>query len=158
MAAAGETGVPMTFGVLTTDTEAQADARAGAGRDNKGFEAAAAAIEMARLFRTLRAGEASWLGARRAERGVGAPASEEPGGVQGTPPIQRRAERGVGAPASEEPGGVQGTPPIQRRAERGVGAPASEEPGGVQPPSPEAAASLAEAQRRGGGAPPVKKR
>jgi 6,7-dimethyl-8-ribityllumazine synthase len=55
MAAAGETGVPMTFGVLTTDTEAQAMARAGEGRDNKGFEAASAAIEMARLFRTLRA-------------------------------------------------------------------------------------------------------
>ena len=54
-AAAGETGVPMTFGVLTTDTEEQAIARAGAGPDNKGFEAAAAAIEMARLFRALRA-------------------------------------------------------------------------------------------------------
>jgi len=54
-AAAGETGVPMTFGVLTTDTEDQAIARAGAGPDNKGFEAAAAAIEMARLFRALRA-------------------------------------------------------------------------------------------------------
>lgn len=53
MAAACETGVPMTFGVLTTDTEAQAAARAGPGRDNKGFEAAAAAIEMARLFRGL---------------------------------------------------------------------------------------------------------
>ena len=54
-AAAGETGVPMSFGVLTTDTEAQAVARAGPGPDNKGFEAAAAAIEMARLFRSLRA-------------------------------------------------------------------------------------------------------
>ena len=53
MAAACETGVPMTFGVLTTDTEAQAAARAGPGRDNKGFEAAAAAIDMARLFRGL---------------------------------------------------------------------------------------------------------
>ena len=55
MAAAGETGVPMAFGVLTTDTEAQAAARAGSGRENKGFEAAAAAVEMARLFRSLRA-------------------------------------------------------------------------------------------------------
>jgi 6,7-dimethyl-8-ribityllumazine synthase len=54
MSAAGDTGVPMTFGVLTTDTEAQAAARAGDGRDNKGFEAAAAAIDMARLFRALR--------------------------------------------------------------------------------------------------------
>jgi 6,7-dimethyl-8-ribityllumazine synthase len=49
--ASGETGVPMAFGVLTTDTWAQAEERAGAGRDNKGFEAAAAAIEMAQLFR-----------------------------------------------------------------------------------------------------------
>lgn len=57
MAAAGETGVPMAFGVLTTDDLAQAEARAGQGRDNKGFEAAAAAIEMAVLFRRLRTGE-----------------------------------------------------------------------------------------------------
>jgi 6,7-dimethyl-8-ribityllumazine synthase len=56
MAAAGETGVPMAFGVLTTDTWEQAEARAGDGRDNKGFEAAAAALEMAALFRELRAG------------------------------------------------------------------------------------------------------
>ncbi len=54
MAAAGETGVPMSFGVLTTDTWEQAEARAGDGRDNKGFEATAAALEMAALFRTLR--------------------------------------------------------------------------------------------------------
>ncbi|MGH9371183.1 MAG: 6,7-dimethyl-8-ribityllumazine synthase [Vicinamibacterales bacterium] len=55
MEASGETGVPMAFGVLTTDTWEQAEARAGEGRDNKGFEAAAAALEMAALFRTLRA-------------------------------------------------------------------------------------------------------
>jgi 6,7-dimethyl-8-ribityllumazine synthase len=48
-----ETGVPIAFGVLTTDTEAQAEERAGPGRDNKGFEAAAAAIDMAVLFRRL---------------------------------------------------------------------------------------------------------
>jgi len=53
MAAAGETGVPIAFGVLTTDTEAQARERAGPGADNKGREAAAAAIEMAVLFRRL---------------------------------------------------------------------------------------------------------
>lgn len=53
MAAAGETGLPIAFGVLTTDTQAQADERAGPGRDNKGWEAAAAAIEMAVLFRNL---------------------------------------------------------------------------------------------------------
>lgn len=54
MQASGDTGVPISFGVLTTDTAAQAKARAGAGRDNKGFEAAAAAIEMAVFFRRLR--------------------------------------------------------------------------------------------------------
>ena len=54
MEASGETGVPMAFGVLTTDSWEQAEARAGDGRDNKGFEAAAAALEMAALFRTVR--------------------------------------------------------------------------------------------------------
>jgi 6,7-dimethyl-8-ribityllumazine synthase len=53
--AAGETGVPMAFGVLTTDTVEQASARSGSGPDNKGREAAAAAIEMAALYRTLSA-------------------------------------------------------------------------------------------------------
>lgn len=55
MDASGESGVPMAFGVLTTDTWEQAEARAGVGRDNKGFEAAAAALEMAAVFRTFRA-------------------------------------------------------------------------------------------------------
>jgi len=55
MAAAGDTGVPMAFGVLTTDTPEQAAARAGDGPDNKGREAALAAIEMASLYRTLTA-------------------------------------------------------------------------------------------------------
>ena len=53
MDAAAATGVPIAFGVLTTDTQAQAQARARPGRDNKGREAAAAAIEMAALFRRL---------------------------------------------------------------------------------------------------------
>jgi 6,7-dimethyl-8-ribityllumazine synthase len=51
--AAAETGVPMAFGVLTTDTPAQAAARSGPGADNKGREAAAAAIEMAALYKTM---------------------------------------------------------------------------------------------------------
>lgn len=51
MQAAGDTGVPIAFGVLTTNDEAQALARAGEGPDNKGREAAVAAIEMAILFR-----------------------------------------------------------------------------------------------------------
>jgi 6,7-dimethyl-8-ribityllumazine synthase len=53
MEAAGETGIPIAFGVLTTDTESQASERAGSGRDNKGWEAAVAGIEMAVLFRQL---------------------------------------------------------------------------------------------------------
>jgi 6,7-dimethyl-8-ribityllumazine synthase len=53
MAASGETGVPMAFGVLTTNTPEEALERAGEGPDNKGREAALAAIEMARLFRAL---------------------------------------------------------------------------------------------------------
>ena len=54
--AAGETGVPMAFGVLTTDTVEQAEARSGPGPDNKGREAAAAAIEMAALYKSLAGG------------------------------------------------------------------------------------------------------
>ena len=53
MDAAGETGIPIAFGVLTTDSESQAAERAGPGHDNKGWEAAAAGIEMAVLFRQL---------------------------------------------------------------------------------------------------------
>jgi 6,7-dimethyl-8-ribityllumazine synthase len=63
-AAAGETGVPMAFGVLTTNTTEQAIARAGEGADNKGREAAAAAIEMATLYRTLAASESRPSGFR----------------------------------------------------------------------------------------------
>jgi 6,7-dimethyl-8-ribityllumazine synthase len=51
--AAGETGIPMAFGVLTTEDMAQAAARSGPGPDNKGREAAAAAIEMAALYKSL---------------------------------------------------------------------------------------------------------
>jgi len=51
--AAAATGVPMAFGVLTTLTEEQAVERSGPGAGNKGREAAAAAVDMAQLFRTL---------------------------------------------------------------------------------------------------------
>ena len=47
------TGVPVAFGVLTTLTEEQALARSEPGPENKGREAALAAIEMATLFQTL---------------------------------------------------------------------------------------------------------
>ncbi len=51
--AAQETGVPVTFGVLTTETVEQAADRAGGKMGNKGFDAALAAIEMASLFQSL---------------------------------------------------------------------------------------------------------
>lgn len=53
MTASGDTGIPMAFGVLTANTEEQARARAASGAGNKGREAAAAAIEMAALHRSL---------------------------------------------------------------------------------------------------------
>ena len=53
--AALDTGVPMVFGVLTTDTEEQAMERAGGGEGDKGREAALTAIEMAHTMREMRA-------------------------------------------------------------------------------------------------------
>ncbi len=47
---ARETGVPVIFEVLATDTLAQAEARAGGDHGNKGWEAAEAALEMAWLL------------------------------------------------------------------------------------------------------------
>jgi 6,7-dimethyl-8-ribityllumazine synthase len=49
-----ETGVPVAFGVLTTDDAEQALARAGGSEGNKGVDAALAALEMARLLESLR--------------------------------------------------------------------------------------------------------
>ncbi len=49
-----ETGVPITFGVLTTDSLEQAVERAGSKGGNKGFDAACSAIEMANLLRELK--------------------------------------------------------------------------------------------------------
>jgi len=50
---ANETGVPVAFGVLTTNTEEQAMERAGGSEGNKGADAARAAIELASLMRKL---------------------------------------------------------------------------------------------------------
>jgi len=52
-AAAAATGVPMAFGVLTTNSLEEALARAGDGPANKGREAASAAIEMASVVALL---------------------------------------------------------------------------------------------------------
>ena len=48
-----ETGVPVIFGVITTDTVEQAVERAGSKAGNKGADAAVAAIEMVNLLRQL---------------------------------------------------------------------------------------------------------
>ena len=48
-----ETGLPVIFGVLTTDTIEQAIERAGTKGGNKGWDAALAAIEMANVIRQL---------------------------------------------------------------------------------------------------------
>jgi 6,7-dimethyl-8-ribityllumazine synthase len=57
--------VPVTFGVITTDTIEQAIERAGTKAGNKGFDAAMAAIEMVHLYRSIDAR----LGGRRGDEG-----------------------------------------------------------------------------------------
>jgi 6,7-dimethyl-8-ribityllumazine synthase len=54
MAVQLESGIPVAFGVLTTDTAEQAIDRAGGKSGNKGYDAAITAIEMADLVRRLR--------------------------------------------------------------------------------------------------------
>ena len=46
-----KTGTPIGFGVLTVNTDEQAEARSKPGKTNKGFEAAMAAVEMANLLK-----------------------------------------------------------------------------------------------------------
>jgi len=48
-----ETGIPVIFGVLTTDNIEQAIERSGTKAGNKGFDAANAAVEMVNLFRKV---------------------------------------------------------------------------------------------------------
>lgn len=48
-----KTGVPIAFGILTTENIQQAVERAGSKAGNKGFDAAMSAIEMANLFKKL---------------------------------------------------------------------------------------------------------
>ena len=47
------TGVPVMFGVITADTREQAEARSGEKADNKGYEAALSAVEMATLIKEM---------------------------------------------------------------------------------------------------------
>jgi 6,7-dimethyl-8-ribityllumazine synthase len=51
--ASSETGIPVAFGVLTTDTDEQAIERSGGAHGNKGADAARAAVELANLMRKL---------------------------------------------------------------------------------------------------------
>ncbi|OFV96509.1 MAG: 6,7-dimethyl-8-ribityllumazine synthase [Acidobacteria bacterium RIFCSPLOWO2_02_FULL_61_28] len=53
-AAAFESGVPMSFGILTVENLEQAVDRAGLKSGNKGFEAAMSAVEMANLIRKIK--------------------------------------------------------------------------------------------------------
>jgi 6,7-dimethyl-8-ribityllumazine synthase len=53
--AGNASGIPVTFGVVTTDTLEQAIDRAGGKAGNKGWDAAATAVEMVNLLRALRA-------------------------------------------------------------------------------------------------------
>jgi 6,7-dimethyl-8-ribityllumazine synthase len=48
-----DTGIPIAFGVITSDTLEQAIERAGSKSGNKGWDAAISAIEMANLFKML---------------------------------------------------------------------------------------------------------
>ena len=50
------TGIPVLFGVITADNVDQANERAGDRLSNKGFEAAAAAVELANLYRSSLSG------------------------------------------------------------------------------------------------------
>ena len=52
-AVARETGVPVAFGVLTTDTMEQAINRSGVKSGNKGYEAAMSAVEVVNLYREM---------------------------------------------------------------------------------------------------------
>ncbi|HET7564158.1 MAG TPA: 6,7-dimethyl-8-ribityllumazine synthase [Gemmatimonadaceae bacterium] len=56
--ASAELDTPIGFGVLTCDTMAQAEARAGGDHGNKGWDAALAALEMADLFDRLNVADA----------------------------------------------------------------------------------------------------
>jgi 6,7-dimethyl-8-ribityllumazine synthase len=54
--AAASSAIPVSFGVLTTDTIEQALERAGTKAGNKGYDAALAAIELANLYKALASG------------------------------------------------------------------------------------------------------
>jgi 6,7-dimethyl-8-ribityllumazine synthase len=60
--AAATTGIPITFGVLTTNSIEEAIERAGEGASNKGWEAATAAIEMVAVVGRLKSRDTATTG------------------------------------------------------------------------------------------------
>jgi 6,7-dimethyl-8-ribityllumazine synthase len=56
MQATLETGAPITFGILTTYTDEQAEVRSADDSHNKGIEAAAACVESIETLRRIRSG------------------------------------------------------------------------------------------------------
>jgi len=111
------TGVPMTFGVLTTNSREEAMERAVPGPENKGWEAAVAAVEMATLdvrgamgatgamVRVRKGTEKRKLNVSaqrsgRAGRGAAAKGAAKRNGVSG--PHERSGRAGRGAPARKK--------------------------------------------------------
>lgn len=61
-----KTGVPVAFGVLTVEDAAQARARAGGKRGNKGADAMGAVLDAVECVRAIRAGNTAWAADRKA--------------------------------------------------------------------------------------------
>jgi 6,7-dimethyl-8-ribityllumazine synthase len=83
MRAAQATRIPITFGVLTTNTMAEAMARAGADRANKGREAAEAAVAMGQLYRRFERGAGG--GSDRAHVPMNSQGPDDADGTGGDP-------------------------------------------------------------------------
>jgi len=88
------TGVPVTYGVLTTDTLEQAVERAGTKQGNKGWDAAMAAIEMVNVLRELRTANAVHAASpRRAASGGDGSGARRAAGSRDAAASQRAARR-----------------------------------------------------------------
>ncbi len=61
-----QTGIPVLFGVVTTDTLEQAINRTGVKAGNKGFEAAMSAVELVNLYKTMDGGKETAKGKEKA--------------------------------------------------------------------------------------------
>lgn len=72
------TGVPACFGVLTVDTAAQARARAGGDKGNKGEESMTALLQTIRAARALRSGRRASIGGPRPDKSRTPPARKPP--------------------------------------------------------------------------------